>query len=123
MRPSLLLAGLAAAALTAPAFAQAPAGEYGDALKTMITQAAAGTCPADLMAEQLLTACNQQIAQMAPGLTSLGAVESVTFIEVLDTPEGRMERWTVKFAGGHSMVWFIGARQADGKFNAAGTNG
>lgn len=123
MRTPFLLAGLAAAAFAFPAAAQAPAGEYGDALKTMITQAADGTCAADLMAAGLLTACNQQIAQMAPGLTSLGAVESVTFVRAEDTPQGKMEIYTVKFAGGQSMTWFIGQRQADGKFDAAGTNG
>lgn len=123
MRTHVLLAGLAAAAFAFPAAAQAPAGEYGDALKSLITQAAAGTCDATLMAEGLLNACNQQIAQMAPGLTSLGAVESVTFVSAEDTPQGKMETWTVKFAGGHSMTWFIGKRQADGKFTAAGTNG
>lgn len=123
MRTSALLAAVAAVAVSAPAFAQAPAGEYGDALKTMITQAAAGTCDTSLMAAGLLAACNQQIAQMAPGLTSLGAVESVTFVSAQDTPQGKMETWTVKFAGGRSMTWFIGQRQADGKFDAAGTNG
>lgn len=123
MRTPALLAALAALAVSAPAFAQAPAGEYGDALKSLITQAAAGTCDSSLMAEGLLTACNQQIAQMAPGLTSLGAVESVAFVRTEETPQGRIEHYTVKFAGGRSMTWFIGLRQADGKFGAAGTNG
>lgn len=123
MRTPFLLAGLAAAALAAPAFAQAPAGEHGEALKTMITQAAAGTCAADLMAEQLLTACNQQIAQMAPGLQSLGAVESLTFVRTEQTPQGPVEMYAVKFAGGQTMTWFIGARQSDGKYAIAGTQG
>jgi hypothetical protein len=123
MRTPALLAAVAAVALSAPAFAQAPAGEYGDALSRMLTEAAAGTCSAELMAEQLLAACNQQIAQMAPGLQSLGAVQSVTFVSAQETPEGRMEVYTVAFAGGQSMTWFIGGRQPDGKFAAAGTQG
>lgn len=123
MRASFFLAGLAAVALSGAAAAQTPAGEYSGALSRMISQAAAGTCAPDVMGDQLLAACNQQITQMASGLQSLGPIESVTFLRAEDTPQGRMEFYSVRFTGGMTLTWYIGARQPDGKFQAAGTGG
>lgn len=122
MRIRTMLAGVAAAGLMAfPAMAQD--GEYGDALRQMLTEAAAGTCSEALMAPSLHTACNGQIAGMAQGLQSLGAIESMTFVSAQDTPEGRVETWSVAYASGQALNWVIGHRQPDGKFAAAGTAG
>ena len=77
MRVTMLMTAMAATAMLAGA-AQAQTGtapegaRYQAALERMITETAQGRCPADLMAEQLLTACNQQIAAMSTGLQSLG---------------------------------------------------
>jgi len=101
--------------------AQAPtaeAGQYRAALQRMITESAGGTCPADLMAEQLLTACQSQIANMSAGLQSLGEVQSVTFLRAETRPEGRVELYAVQYSGGQSLTWGIGAEQ-DGKFAIA----
>lgn len=122
MRIRTMLAGVAAAGLMAlPAMAQD--GEYGEQLRQMLTEAAAGTCSEALMAPALLDACNGQIAGMAPGLQALGAIESMTFVSAEDTPGGRMESWSVAFANGRTLNWFIGGQQPDGKFTAAGTAG
>lgn len=59
---------------------------------------------------------------MAPGLASLGAIESVTFVSAEDTPNGRVETYAVKFAGGMTMNWIIGGF-SEGKFSVAGTAG
>lgn len=119
MRIRLLLAGLAAAAATAfPAAAQD--GEYAGALTRMLTEAAAGRCPADVMGEALLTACNEQIAGMAPALTGLGAIEETSFVRAEEVEGVRYETWNVKFAGGRTLVWRIGGLH-DGRFTTAGT--
>ncbi|MEJ6790290.1 hypothetical protein BrevBR_12115 [Brevundimonas sp. BR2-1] len=120
MRIQIILAGVAAAALTAfPAAAQD--GQYRDQLSRIITEAAGGTCLAALMGPSLLDACNAQIEGMGPALTALGAIESVTFVGAEDTPGGRVETWAVKFAGGTTLNWFIGGQQPDGKFDIVGT--
>lgn len=122
MRIQIMLAGVAAAALMAfPASAQD--GQYRDQLSRIITEAAGGTCLAALMAPSLLDACNGQIAGMAPALTSLGAIESLTLVSAEETPGGRIETWAVKFAAGVTLNWVIGGVQPDGKFNIVGTGG
>lgn len=121
MRIRMVLAGIAAAGLMVfPAMAQD--GQYGPQLNRILTEAATGTCLAALMAPPLLDACNGQIGAMAPGLRSLGAVETMTFVSAEDTPQGRVETWSVKFANGPTLTWFIGQEQ-DGKFSAVGTGG
>lgn len=121
MRIRTFLAGVAAAGLMAfPAMAED--GQYGPQLTRILTEAAQGTCPVDLMQQPLLDACNAQIPTMAPGLTALGAVQSVTFVSAQDSPGGRVETYTVTFAGGRSMSWFIGQEQ-DGKFAVVGVGG
>jgi hypothetical protein len=126
MRLHLLVAGMAAAGLTAfSAQAQTQAssgGQYGDGLRRMLTAAAAGTCPDDVMGEGLLTACQAQINQMAPALAGLGAIDALTFISADDTPTGRVETWRVRFAGGQTMNWAIGGI-SNGKFETAYTRG
>jgi hypothetical protein len=118
----MMLAGVAAAGLMAfPAMADD--GQYGPPLRQMLADAAEGSCNEGLMAPGLLNACQGQIAGMAPGLQALGAIESMTFVNAQDTPDGRVETWSVKFAGGQTRTWFIGQQQPDGRFNAAGTGG
>lgn len=122
MRISLLLAGVAMAGMTAFS-ASAQDGQYAPALTRMLTEAAAGNCPADLMADELLAACQGQIAAMAAGLNSLGEIETMTYLGTEATPEGPVEMYSVVFSGGATMTWGIGQMQ-DGKFRAAfGTMG
>jgi hypothetical protein len=97
-------------------------GQYAPQLTRIISEAAAGTCLAALMAPPLLDACNGQIAGMGPGLQALGAIETVTFVSAQDTPEGKVETYSVKFANGRTMNWFIGQEQ-DGKFSVVGVGG
>ena len=114
-------AGDAAAPLW-PFPARAQDGQYRDQLTRIITEAAGGTCLDALMAPSLLDACNGQIEGMGPALTSLGAIESVTFVSAAeDASEGRIETWAVKFSGGVTLNWVIGGVQPDGKFNIVGT--
>jgi len=122
MRIRMMLAGVAAAGLMAfPALAQD--GEYGEPLRQMLTEAAAGTCSEAWMAPAVLGACQGQIAGMAQGLQALGAIESMTFVSAQDTPQGRVETWSVAYASGQTLNWVIGQRQPDGKFAAVGTGG
>ena len=85
MRLSLMTATLVASlALAGAAHAQeahagheahAPQeGQYSASLTRLITSAADGECPADLMAADLLSACNEQIASIGPALQSLGPI-------------------------------------------------
>lgn len=103
-----------------PAFAQS--GEYEAGLRKMISETAAGSCPADVMGPDLLAACQQQLAQMSAGLASLGAIESARFLRAEDRPEGRVEIYEVKFASGMTLNWGIGGLR-DGKFNIAYAGG
>lgn len=116
-----MLAGVAAAALMGfPAMAQD--GQYSEQLNRIVTEAASGTCLEALMGPSLLDACNGQIEGMAPALRAMGAIESMTFVSAQDTPEGRVETWSVKFAGGQTLIWVIGQMQ-DGKFATVGVTG
>ncbi len=122
---TLAAAALAAGALALPAGAQtAPAGEgqYEDALRRMITETAAGACPADVMAGPLLAACEQQLPQMSAGLAGLGAIESITFVRAEDRDDGRLETYAVTFAGGQTLNWGIGGEKG-GKFEVAFAGG
>lgn len=124
MRINRLAAALVVAASLGaiPALAQQSEGEYAADLQRMIAETAAGTCPADIMAEQLLTVCQQQLPQMSAGLASLGAVQSVTFKSAEDGPTGLVETYDVVFANGVTLVWGIGAK-ADGKYSIAYAGG
>lgn len=120
MRVTMMMAAVAAAAmLTGAAQAQtATDGRYQAALETMITETTQGHCPDEVMAEQLLTACNAQLAGMSAGLQSLGPVVSITFLGAEDRADGRLERYAVVFSGGQTLNWAIGG-EADGKFSTA----
>ncbi|WP_332678752.1 hypothetical protein [Brevundimonas sp.] len=121
MRIQTLFAGVAAAALMAfPAMAQE--GQYREPLTRIITEAAAGVCLEALMGPGLLDACNAQIQGMAPALAAMGAIESMTFVRSEDTPEGPVETWAVKYAGGQTLTWVIG-QVKDGKFATVGVSG
>ncbi len=121
MRVRMILAGVAAAGLMAfPAMAQD--GEYAPQLTRIITEAAEGTCLAAYMAPSLLDACNGQIEGLAPALRAMGTIDTMTFVSAEDTAEGKVETWSVKFAGGRTMNWFIG-QERDGKFSVVGTGG
>lgn len=123
MRTVMLLAAALTIGAGAASAQQAGTGEYGPALRRMVTEAAAGRCPADLMAEPLLSACRNQMAQMGP---ALGAVEGVSFVKAEAHDDagngGRVETYAVKYVGGKTTIWSIGNRQ-DGKFTTAYTLG
>lgn len=119
MRVSLLLAGVAAASLTAFS-AMAQEGQYEAGLTKMLTEAAAGRCPADVMGEQLLAACNAQISGMAPAMASLGAIEEMTFMSADEVEGKRHEVYRVRFASGQVLTWRIGGL-TEGRFDTAGT--
>lgn len=124
MRLSLATAALAAALLTAgAAAAQNPAtdGEYRAALTRMLTETTQGVCPADVMADGLLEACESQIAQMAPALQSLGGIVSMNFTGAEGEGAEKIERYEVTYDAGPTLTWFIGTRGADGRFSSAGT--
>ncbi len=121
MRIRMILAGMAAAGLMAfPTMAQD--GQYAPQLTRILAEAAEGTCLAAYMAPALLDACNGQIEGTAPALRSLGAIETMTFVSAEDTAEGRVETYSVKFARGRTMTWFIG-QEHDGKFSVVGSGG
>lgn len=121
MRIAMMLAGVAAAGLMAfPAMAQE--GRYAPQLTRILEEAAKGNCLPALMAPSLLDACNGQIQGMAPALDAMGAVETMTFVSAEDTPDGRVETYSVKFAGGQTLDWVIG-QERDGKFSTVGTAG
>jgi hypothetical protein len=124
MRLPIAFAALTAAVLTAgAAAAQDPAkdGEYRAALTKMLTETAQGVCPADVMADDLLEACESQVAQMAPALQSLGGIASMTLVDVQGEGAAKIERYDVSYDAGPTLTWFIGNRGADGRFSAAGT--
>lgn len=124
MRLPIALAALSAALLTAgAAAAQDPStdGEYRAALTRMLTETSQGICPADVMADGLLEACESQIAQMAPALQSLGAITGMTLIDADGEGEARYETYEVMYAAGPTLTWRIGERGADGRFSGAGT--
>jgi hypothetical protein len=117
MRMGLMLAGLAVAGLTATA-ALAEDGVYTADLTRMVNDAADGTCTAELMAEGLLKACQEQIAVLGPALKELGAAQSVTLTQSETQGGVLVESYAVAYAGGTTLTWVIGARHADGKFGA-----
>lgn len=124
MRLPIAFAALSAAILTAgAAAAQDPAkdGEYRAALTKMLTETAQGVCPADVMADGLLEACESQITQMAPALQSLGGIASMTLVDVQREGAAKIERYDVSYDAGPTLTWFIGERGADGRFSSAGT--
>ena len=122
MRAVMLLVSALPVVAGGAAAQRVSAGEYGPALRRMVTEAAAGRCPADMMAEPLLSACRNQMAQLGPALAALGAVEGVSFVNAETHDEARVETYAVKYAGGRTTIWSIGNRK-DGKFTTAYTLG
>lgn len=124
MRLPLTLTAFTAALLTAgTAAAQDPStdGEYRAALTRMLTETTQGVCPADVMADGLLEACEGQVAQMAPALQSLGGIVSMNFIGAEGEGAEKIELYEVTYDAGPTLTWFIGTRGADGRFSSAGT--
>lgn len=103
-----------------PAFAQSS--NYAAALRRMIGDTTAGSCPPDIMGSELLAGCQEQLAQMSAGLASLGAVESARLLRTEDRPHGKVEIHEVKFANGITLNWGIGGHR-DGKFKIAYAGG
>jgi len=104
----------AGAALVMPAPVTAAPGNYGAALRTMLTRTAAGTCPADMMQPKLLAACKQQISKMGPPLAAKGRIKTLTFLKA-DMTDGREETYKVTFEKGKPQTWLIGGLK-NGKF-------
>jgi hypothetical protein len=132
MRLSLMMATVVAGvALAGAANAQdphagheaAPAqGQYSASLTRMITSTADGECPADLMAAELLSACNEQVDQIGPALQSLGPISDMAFVSAEGEGEARVETYEVFFESGQMLTWGIGG-YVDGKFNVAFVGG
>jgi hypothetical protein len=120
MRKAMLF--VAAATMMAGAVHAADDGQYGAALRRIVTEAAAGTCAADLMAEPLLSACRAQLPQMKPALAALGTVDGVSFVKAEGDGDARVETHAVRYAGGKTSLWSLGHRK-DGKFTVAYTLG
>lgn len=119
MRAMMMAAVAAGVLLAGGANAQTQEqGQYQAALERMMSEAAQSRCPEDLMAPELLAACTPQIAQMGPGIQSLGAIESITYLGHEDGPTGRVERYAVKYAIGVTLNWGIGG-VVDGKYTVA----
>lgn len=122
MRKVMLFVTAAASMAAAGAAQAADEGQYGPALRRIVAEAAAGTCPADLMAEPLLSACGNQMSQMKPALAALGPIEGVSFIKAEEDEYARIETYAVKYGGGKTWLWSVGNRK-DGKFTVAYTIG
>ena len=122
MMTAVMAASLLAAAAQAQASAPAGEGQYRAALERMITQTAAGTCPSDVMAADLLAACQTQVEQMSEGLKSLGAIVSMRLVSTQGEGADRLETWAVVFASGETLTWGIGGL-VDGKFATAYARG
>lgn len=119
MRAMMMAVAVAGVLLAGAASAQTQeAGQYQAALERMMSEAAQSRCPEDLMAPELLAACTPQVAQMGPGIQSLGAIESITYLGHEDGPQGRVERYAVKYAIGVTLNWGIGG-VVDGKYTVA----
>ena len=121
MRVKMMMSAVAVATMlsgTAQAQTASEQGQYQAALERMMSEAAQSRCPEDLMAPDLLAACTPQIAQMGPGIQSLGAIESITYLGHEDGPTGRVERYAVKYAVGITLNWGIGG-VVDGKYTVA----
>ena len=97
-------------------------GQYSASLSRMITATADGECPADLMAAELLTACNEQIGSIGPALQSLGPISDVAFVSAEGEGEARVETYEVFFESGQMLTWGIGG-YTDGKFTVAFVTG
>lgn len=123
MRFRMMMTAAAAAGLLATAAqAREDGGQYRAELERMIVETAAGTCPADIMAAELLAACNEQVGQMSAGLRSLGPIASMRFVRAEGEGADRLEIWAVEFTGGMTLNWGIGGR-VDGKFTRAFAGG
>ncbi len=105
---------LSATAATAQTAEQ---GQYAAQLRAMFTSVAGGTCPADLMADGLLKACQEQLPQMAPSLKAAGPIEAITFLKTEQANGERFEQYQVTFTNGAPSKWTIGGLQ-DGKFKS-----
>lgn len=132
MRLSLMMATVVAGvALAGAANAQdphagheaAPAeGQYSASLTRLITSAADSECPADLMAAELLSACNEQIGSIGPALQSLGPIRDMVFVSAEGEGTERVETYEVFFESGPMLTWGIGG-YTDGKFTVAFVSG
>ena len=119
MRVKMMMAAVAVATmLSGAAQAQTDAGQYQAALERMMSESAQGRCPEDVMAAELLAACTPQVAQMAPALQSLGAIQSITFLRAEGEGAERTEFYAVTYAIGVTLNWGIGGL-VDGKFTKA----
>jgi len=95
------LAGIAMPAL-------ADHGGYSGALRTILTQTAAGSCAAELMAPRLLSACQEQLPRLKASLAGLGPIRSIAFVNAAKHKGKRVETYKVTFAKGDTVTWHIG---------------
>lgn len=125
MRFRMMMTAVAAAGLLATGVQAQTApetGQYRQALEKMITEAANGVCAEDVMAGDLLAACQSQIDGMAEGLSSLGPITSIRFVSAQGEGAERVETYAVQFQSGQTMNWGIGG-MVGGKFSVAYAGG
>lgn len=114
--------GLAAVLVFAAGAAFAEDGQYSGPLIQALTATASGQCPREIMADQLLSACRQQAPTLGPALAAMGRIVDATLVSSQQTPNGMIETYRVRFSGGQTMTWAIGAMQ-DGKFTTIVSSG
>lgn len=125
MRLTLSLAVFAAAAaLAGAAAAQDPAtdGEYRADLIRIIEGAADSRCTPDLMAETVLSRCEEQIGQIGPALATLGPIDMITLSASEGEGAEKVETYDVTFGGGQTLAWTIGDK-SEGKYASVGVSG
>lgn len=125
MRLTLSLAAFAAAAaLAGAASAQDPAidGEYRADLIKIIEVAADSRCDAELMGDEVLARCEEQVNQIGPALASLGPIDMITLSSAEGEGADKVESYDVTFQSGQTLVWNIGDKR-DGKYNSVSVSG
>jgi len=105
-----LIAGVAAPTMAAE-------GSYSSALRKILTQTAAGSCAADIMAPRLLAACHEQISRLKVGLAASGPITSIVYVSAENHKGGRIETYRVAFAKGEPVMWHIGGLH-NGKYES-----
>lgn len=116
LQKMIAIATIGTLVVAAPAAAEQ--GKYNSALKEMLSGTASGTCPADLMGDQLLAACKEQLPRMQPELAALGPVKTMKFLSAVGQGDQRVESYDVTFAKGATTKWQIGKFQG-GKYQIA----
>lgn len=88
-------------------------GQFRDLLVKALQSTAGGKCPANIMGETLLDACQQQMPGMGKVIAQKGSIKEALFRGIQQMPSGPAEVYRVQFERG-SMTWVLNTG-ADGK--------